>query len=486
MKFRSNVGDKQEQITLNLGLEKKIELNFDEGFISSDAGMLLFQNVDRRLELSKLASFCIRDNRLPWTVCHDVQKLFKQRVFGIAAGYEDGNDAAAIGKDAMHKLGLGLMPTSKNSGASQPTLSRFENSVDEVSLKALQELFVHIFLKTRKKAPKKLRLYMDTTEDIVHGYQQLSFYNGFYQNYCYTPLFVFADCGFPLAAVLRPGNASPSQMSVPTLERVIENIRLAWPKTKIEIACDAGFAVPELYEYCENERIIYYIAGIGHAGFQYHSEETVLKCKKEFEELGGRAYQLKKYAHPTDKDAIKTAWRQKEERIRFSSKEEGRMQEHFEDFLLIKKYCEFDYTAREWSRARRVIARCHYSLEGPDVRYVITNSRDKNLKRVYEERYCARAKCENWIKELKNYLKSDRTSCQEFKANQFRVLLHTFAYVLLWEVRRKAQMQHHTVQTVQLRLIKVAVTISELASKIKLRLPINYPWKKQFLEALQN
>jgi len=476
MKFKSNQTQVQDQITLNLGLEKKIQLNFDEGFISSDAGILLLQNADRRLELSKLASFCIRDKRLPWTVSHDVQKLLKQRIFGIAAGYEDCNDAVVIGKDAMHKLALGLLPTAKESGASQPTLSRFENSVDEVSLKALQDLFVHIFLKTRKKAPKKLRLYMDTTEDVVHGYQQLSFYNGFYQNYCYTPLFLFADCGFLLDAVLRPGNASPSESSVQALKRVVQNIKLAWPKTKIELACDAGFAVPELYEYCEEEKITYYIAGIGHAGFQYHSEETVSKCKREFEELGGRAYQLKKYAKPVDKTAMKAAWRKKEE---------GRMQEHFEDFLLIKKYCQFDYTAREWSRARRVIARCHYSLEGPDVRYVVTNSRDKNLRRVYEERYCPRAKCENWIKELKNYLKSDRTSCQEFKANQFRVLLHSFAYVLLWEIRRKAQMLHHTVQTIQLRLIKVAVTISELASKVKLRLPTNYPWKKQFLEALQ-
>lgn len=475
---------KQEQLTLDLGLEKEIELNFDAGFISSDAGVLLLANADRRLELSKLASFCIRDSRLPWAVRHDVRKLIKQRVFGIASGYEDCNDAAVIGQDAMHKLVLGLMPSSKVGGASQPTLSRWENSVDETSLDALQSLFVHVFVKTRKKAPAKLRLYMDTTEDVVHGYQQLSFFNGFYGNYCYTPLFVFSDCGFILGSYLRAGNASPAESSVQAIKRIVRDIRRAWPKTKIELACDAGFAVPELYEYCEQNGVTYFIAAAGHSGYAYHAEETVLKCKEEFETLGGIVHQLKKYATPADKEALKRAWRQKEERIRFANKEDGRMQEHFEDHLMVRKFSEFSYKAREWSKERRVIARCQYSLEGPDVRFVVTNCTSKNIKRLYEERYCARAKCENWIKELKNYLKSDRTSCQEFNANQFRVILHSFAYILLWEVRRKAQMKHHTVDTIRLRLIKVGVLVKELASKVKLSLPFAYPWKEQFLTAL--
>ena len=141
------------------------------------------------------------------------------------------------------------------------------------------------------------------------------------------------------------------------------------------------------------------------------------------------------------------------------------MQEHFEDDFAVRRYSEFTYHAREWSCERLVIARCEYTAEGPDVRYVLTNAKGNCAKRLYEERYCPRAKCENWIKELKNYLHCDRTSCQEFEANQFRLLLFTFAYVLLWEIRRKAQMRHSTVETIRLQLIKVGVLIKETAQK---------------------
>jgi hypothetical protein len=484
---KSNRGQEQEELRLNIGLGKEINAAFDGGCVSSDGGLLLLRKADEGLELTELAVLCVGDQRRPDMVTHTSRRIFQQRVYGIAAAYEDCNDVAQVGKDAMHQLALGYLPGSGNSLASQPTLSRWENSFDDASLAALQRLLPHTFVRTRKRPPKVLRLYMDTTHDEVHGYQQLSFYNGFYKTFCYTPLFIFADCGFPLAAILRAGNAGTAEGALRALRQVVSDIRLSWPQTRIELAADAGFAVPELFEYCEENRITYFICDGSHSGYKYHSEPLVRRCKADFEDLGGRRHELKKYAIPVDPKARKTAWCQKEERIRFSSKAEGRMQEHFEDLdLRVRRYCEFNYRSREWSRERRVIARCEYTAEGPDVRYVVTNALGSYPKRLYEQRYCPRAKCENWIKELKNYLHCDRTSCQEFEANQLRLLLHTFAYVLLWEIRRKAEMRHATVETVRLQLIKIGVLVKETTRKVLLHFASEHPWQKQFATAWLN
>lgn len=484
---KSNRVREQGQLRLDIGLGREIVAAFDGGSVSSDGGLLLLEKADRSLGLSELAAMCVGDTRRLDLVRHTNQRLFKQRVFGIAAGYEDCNDVARIGHDAMQRLAVGQLPSSGMKLASQPTLSRWENSFDSASLAALQRLLAHTFVRTRKRQPRVLRLYMDTTHGEVHGYQQLSFYNAFYQTYCYTPLFVFADCGFPLCALLRQGNASPAEGALRMLRQVVSDIRLSWPGTRIELAADAGFAVPALFEYCEANGITYFIADGSHAGYAYHSESLVRQCKALFEELGGRFHELKKYAIPVNPKARQLAWRQREERIRFSSKEEGRQQEHFEDTeLAVRRYCEFPYASREWSRPRRVIARCHYTAEGPEVRYVLTNATGSSPKRLYEDRYCPRAKCENWIKELKNYLHCDRTSCQEFNANQFRLLLHTFAYVLLWEVRRKAKMRHATVETIRLQLIKIGVRIRETSRKVWLHLASEHPWQTQFETAWLN
>jgi DDE family transposase len=473
-----------EQMLVDLGLGKEIVANFDGGKVCSDGGLLLAAKADRGLALTELAALCVGETRRADLVQHSMQNLFQQRIYAILAGHEDCNDAAHLRTDAMHKLAVGRLLSSTVALASQPTLSRWENSIDSTSVAALQRLLVHIFVRTRKKPPAVLRLYMDGTEDEVHGYQQMSFYNGYYETYCYTPLFIFADCGFPLCALLRQGNAGAAEGALRMLKQILNDIKLSWPNTRIELVADAGFSLPEIYEYCEKTGITYFIGDGSHAGYAYHSEGTVRECKALFEELGGPVQQLKKYAIPVDPKAKQRAWRQREERIRFSSKSEGRMQEHFEDEdLLIRRYCEFEYSSREWSHARRIIARCQYTAEGPDVRYIITNRIGGKAKDLYEKSYCPRAKCENWIKELKNYLKCDRTSCQEFDANQFRLLLHTFAYILLWEVRRKAGMRASTVQTVQLQLIKVGVLVKETAQKVWLHLASEHPRQKEFRTA---
>lgn len=474
---------KHEQMRLDLPVGKRVELDFDGGRVCSDGGLLLLRKADEMLELIKVAALCIGDKRRPDLVLHTVEDMLRQRVYGIAAGYEDCNDASRLQGDSMHLLAAGYLPDSGHRLGSQPTLSRFENSLDDAAIKAMHGLLVHTWIrkmKRKRKPPKRIRLAMDTTCDPAHGSQQLTFYNGFYETACYTPLFVFTDDGFPLGAELRAGNASPADGCVRMLKRIIAEIKLSFPCIQVELTADAGFAVPELYEFCEQNNIIYFIAAAGHAGFQYHSEELVVQCRNEFESLAGTALELKKYGEVADKKARKLKWKQHQERLRYSSKEEGRMQEQFENELRIRRFGEFKYTAREWMRERRVLMRVEFTLTGPNVRYVLTNATSGKPRELYENRYCRRCQCENWIKDLKNFLKCDRTSCQEYRANQFRLFMHVMAYILMWEIRDAARTPFTTVETIRIQFIKIGVLVKETAQKVALKMASHHPWRDEF------
>lgn len=472
----------QAQMSLDLGLGKKIEANFDGGSVCSDGGLLLLRKTDDRLGLSELAALCVRDRRRPDLVLHNNQDLFRQRIYAIAAGYEDCNDATHLREDALHKLAIGKLPTGRDL-ASQPTLSRFETNADSVSNAALQKLLVHLFVRSQKKAPKVVRLAMDTTCDEVYGYQQMSFFNGYYGTYCYAPLFIFTEDGFPLCALLRPGNPHPGEDALRMLKKVMAELKLAWPSVRFELTADAAFASPEIFQFCEQNGVTYFIAAIGHAGLAYHAEELVKKCKSEFDGFGFSSPELKKYLELVKPAERRRAWRQREERIRYSSKDQGRMQEHFQDDLHVRKYAEFQYQSREWTISRRFIFRCDYTEQGPDVRYVVTNARGGKPRQLYDEKYCQRSQCENWIKDLKTYLKCDRTSCQEFEANQFRLLLHTFAYILMWNVRKRAQLPPMTMATFQIQFLKIGTLVRETARNVSLHLASGCPRQEEFVRA---
>src|SRR5271155_928033 len=220
---KTNDNEIQGQMTLDLGLGKEIEAKFDGGLISSDGGLLLLRKADDKLRLLERVVPCLKDRRQAELVTHTFLQMLRQRVYAIAAGYEDCNDAQTLRFDPMHKLGVGRLPSDETHCASQPTLCRFENAADEVSCEALQKLLVHVFISMHKKPPSVVKLRMDVTDDEVHGYQQMSFWNGFYQSNCYLPLFVFDDSGFPLAAVLRPGNAAPAGQAIKTIKKLSKN-----------------------------------------------------------------------------------------------------------------------------------------------------------------------------------------------------------------------------------------------------------------------
>lgn len=481
---KRNRTQEQEQMTLDLGVGKIIEANFDGGRISTDGGLLLLRKADDMLELTETAALCLTESRREDALRHTNLNMLRQRVNGIAPLYVDCNDAQFLRHDDMQKLAVGRLPSGEPL-ASQPTLSRFENSVDEVSLKALQEVLVHAYVRMHKgKPPKSVRLQIDTTCDKTHGSQQLTFYNGFYETDCYVPLFVFTEDGFPLAALLRAGNAAPGDGALRMLKMVTKNLRMSFPGIEVEVAADAAFALPQMYDWCEDNNVTYYIAIKGNAGLDYHTKELVVLCKDLYDLdnpnpsgplVQGQLSEAERYAK----------WRRDEERKRFASKAEGRMQEIFEEEeRIIRVFHEFRYDAREWRYQRRIIARIQFSKGGSDVRYVVTNSTKGNSQAVYEK-YCLRARCENWIKDLKNYLSCDRTSCQEFNANQFRLLEHAFAYALLWVVKRAAGMEDATVETIRFRLLKIGVQVTENARKVSLRLASQHPCQDEFRRAWQ-
>jgi hypothetical protein len=472
----------QGQMSLDLGLGKEITANFDGGDVCSDGGLLLLRKADDRTELCEFAALAFPEKRRPDLVQHSIVDMLRQRVYAIAAGYEDCNDANSLSKDRMHLLAVGK-PLRDSRLASQPTLSRFEGTADATVNAYLQDLLVHQFIRSKKKPPKVVRLAMDTTCDEVFGFQQMSFWNGYYQAFCYAPLFIFSDCGFPVCALLRPGNPSPIDDALRMLKRIIPILRKKWPKVRIKLAADAAFASPEIFEFCERSDVTYYIAAAGHPGLTYHARPLVEKCKQEFDEFGYSSPDLKPHLVTVDPKQRQLQWRQSQERIRYSSKEEGRMQEHFEDDLQVRKYSEFKYQSKEWTKERRFVFRCHYTAEGPDVRYVVTNQAGGKARRIYDDEYCPRSQCENWIKDLKTYLKCDRTSCQEFEANQLRLFLHTFAYILIWSVRTAAKLRQMTVHTFQLRMLRIGVIVSETARQVRLLLASNHPAQAEFVEA---
>lgn len=459
----------EAQLRFSFGVGKPIVGNFDGGKISSDGGLHLLRLADDKLKLTEQASLCIAEKRRPDLVKHDSQALLRQRVYAMAAGYEDGNDAQVLRFDPMHKIAVNDA-VDVDELASQPTISRFENSIGEKELDFLQDLLVHLYVQQHKTPPRKIALDLDTTCDPVHGYQQLSFFNGFYGTYCYIPMFVFDESGFPLAALLRPGNSDVGGDAARVLRRILKIIRSAWPKVHVEFRADAAFCRREVYQVCEENNVTYYIGLKTNHALTCLAKDLVASAKKEFESLFGPAEQLDK-----------TAWRRKQEAIRFSTKDEGRMQEHFEEQRMVRKVGQLAWKGRGYTDDMRVICRVDYTDDGPEQRFVITNREKGNPRWIYENKYCRRGQCENWIKELKS-ISCDRLSCQEFNANQFRLLEHVFSYILLLSLRKQlpAGKNKMSVQQIQLKFLRIAALVRESARRILIQWSSTYPWKQDF------
>lgn len=397
--------------------------------ISSDGGLLLLERTAKRWGLVQRMAACLTDPRRGKSVRHTVEKMLMQRVLGICLGWEDCNDFDDLRSDPLYMVCLGSEP------APQPTLSRFENSVGHRELYKLSEEFVNVFIDRHKgRPPKRIVLDLDATDDPAHGQQEFEFYHGYYQTHCFLPLLVFAEAdGEPmelLAAVLRPGNAHAGRRSTAIVRRLVRRLRQAFPTTEIVVRADAGFALPEMYQACEDLGLLYAI-----------SLPKNLRLKDLSSDL---------------LDASRA--------IALDTGQKSRL------------FGELSYASASWPCERRVVVKAEVADKGDNPRFVVTNMQG-DPERIYNF-YVQRGDSENRIKELKLDLFSGRTSCHRFSANCFRLLLHGLAFVLLTLVREmlaSTELANKTMGQIRLKLFKVAAIVHVSTRRVLIRLPRGHP-----------
>ena len=434
-------------------LEKRpVLLAFDQAHGTSDGGAILLSAANRRFGdgLIESLSACLQDTRQPGKVDHQMAELMRQRVYGLACGYEDANDAARIGTDPMLKLLAGRDPLKGLDLASQPTLSRFENSVTPRSLytmgMTLAESVIARHGKRRNGHARLVTIDMDPTDAATYGAQQLSFFNTHYDNHCYLPMLGFVSFDdepdqYLCAAVLRPGNVGAVSGAVGVLRRLIQLVRSSFSKAQIRVRLDGGFASPALFDFLDAEAKVEYVVAM--------ASNAVLDRLSE--------------------EAMQVA------RLCSSLTDET---EHV--------YGETRYAAKSWKRERRVIFKAEVvKADGKEprdnARFVVTNMK-QGPRWLYEEVYCQRGDVENRIKELKA-LNVDRTSCTNFWANQLRVLMAATAYVLFEEIRLNAALTtlaRAQVWTLRERLLKLGARLVSSVRRIVVHLPESFPWRNDF------
>ena len=427
-------------------IDKPLVATFDQPHASSDGGAILLKAADARYGLIDGFARCLVDDRQPGKVRHTLTDLLTQRIFGLACGHPDANDADGLADDPIHKLLLGRDPVAGDPLASQPTISRFENQVGVQDLYRMgRELVTSVIERHRRRRHGRVRhitIDLDPTDDPTHGAQQLTFFNGHYDCWCYLPLLAFLTFDhepeqYLCAALLRPGNVPATAGAVGLLRRLLPRLRRAFPQARFLVRLDGGFATPVIFDFLDAEPSVDYVVAM--------AENAVLT----------------RYAASAMVEA------------RLQSEASGQT-EHV--------YTEARYAAKTWPHERRVVIKAEVvRLPGREprdnARFVITNLR-QTPRFVYERVYCARGDIENRIKELHDGLQLGRTSCCRFWPNQFRVLLTAAAYVLMQELRLRAARTtcaRAQVTWLRERLLKLGVHVVVSVRRIVLHLPIATP-----------
>jgi DDE family transposase len=425
---------------------KPLVAAFDTPHQSADGGAILLKAIDDALGLTARLAACLPEWRQAGKIEHDLPTLIRQRCFGLACGYPDANDAAALKADPIHRLLVGRDPITGPALASQPTLSRFENGVGPRDLYWLTQTLADVVIahhqaRLAHKRVKRITIDLDPTDDPTHGQQELAFFNGHYDTWCYLPVvgtltFRGERTQHLVTAILRPGNAAATRGVIGILRRLFRKLRLAFPSAQLRVRLDGGFATPAMFTFLEAEGVEYLVAMASNA-----------KLEKRIRRLLGKA--------------------------RMRAKATG------ESAAL---FGETRYAAKSWKRKRRVIMKAEVvRLAGRDPRdnprFVVTNL-PQSPRRVYEI-YRERGDVENRLKELHYGLGFDRTSCTAFWANAFRVLLTAAAYVLLQALRQRlaaTPAATYQVGTLRERLFKLGARVQVSARRIVLHLPSAFPW----------
>jgi len=413
-----------------------VEGHFDGGSMTSDAGVMLLGAADRKLGLIEAAARCIADPRSPLLTKHAVVDMLRQRVYGLALGWEDLNDHAALRQDVAIQTAVGVdAPV-----ASAPTLCRLEKWADRSTAGRLHQVLVEQFIASFKTAPTELVLDFDATDNPLYGQQEGRFFHGYYDSYCYLPLYVF--CGQQLlCAYLRPSRIDGARHAAAILKLLVKRLRQVWPQVRIVFRGDSGFCRQRIINYCERAGVHYIVGLARNPRLQQITEFLELAMKDEFAHSGTK------------------------------QREVG----------------EFLYAAETWATERRVITRLEYGEQGNNPRYVVTNLTGE-AQALYDDLYCQRGEAENRIKEAQVGLFATRTSCQHFQSNQLRMLLAALGYVLIERLRALAlkgtALATAQVDTLRIKLLKLAAVVTRNTRRIRLYLASNWPSADIFAHAM--
>jgi hypothetical protein len=413
---------------------KAVDLDFDGGLLSSDAGLRLLKDPDEQLGLTRALAAVLKDARDPRRVHFTLHDLLKQRVLQIAAGYEDANDANTLRHDPIFKLLLDRLPDTGPPLASQPTLARFENHVSRPALYRMARVLVEQFITSYARPPQLIVLDFDDPEDPVHGEQEQARYDGYYGGYCFLPLHLYEGLSGRLITTIFKAKRFTGTQMLSVVKRLVKRLRHAWPDTLLIFRGDSHFASPEVRQWIEAQAQLSYVTALtSNAVLQTLAREGGTQAKRAYERDGGK----------------------------------------------ITRFHSTRYQAGTWSRSRRVVIKVEVSDQGVNTRFVVTDMEEARTKGLYQHIYCGRGQAENEIKAHKRSRKSDRTAWHRFEANQFRVFLHSAAYVLLDTLRREvfktAPWACATMETIQLHVLKLGARVQELTDRIKISLPSSCP-----------
>jgi hypothetical protein len=417
---------------------KRVTADFTGGDVTSDAGVLVLKEIANRIGIIEQLTNAITDTRHQSYVRHEIKELLTQRIFQIACGYEDADDADDLRMDPGFKAACNKLP-SEHDLASQPTMSRFENALASRDVYRIAEVLIDQFITSYDTPPEAIILDIDDTNDTTHGAQQQSLFNAYYGEYCYMPLFIFeGTSGKLITSVLRPGKRPDGKETCALIKRIVQRIRTAWPNVGILIRGDANYSSACFYSWCERHNV-HYIVGIkANSQLKTRAQCTLNHARRRYETFG----------------------------------EKARIFKHIR------------YQASSWNKMRRIIIMAEVSDMGDNIRFIITSLESSRPSFLYKTAYCGRGRMENFIKEHKVALKSGRTSCHRFMANFFRLMLHSAAYVILYTLREKAlagtSFYNAQFDTIRLRLLKIGAEAREMKTKLHFVLPSSFPLKDVF------
>ena len=404
----------------------------------------MLREVDRKIALIDAINRAVKDPRDPDLTLHDQRTLLAQRILALAGGYEDLNDHQTLRDDTLLKVlterKLKKDQKEEDPLGSPPTLCRVENRISRKDLVRVARAFIEQFIGSFDRPPERLVLDFDATDDPVHGQQEKRFFHGYYDSYCFLPLYVF--CGEQLlVAYLRPSNIDASLHSRAILKLLVQRLREAWPKVRIVLRADSGFCRWKLMRWCDRHQVDYLLGLARNSVLETLGEPWMQQAREGFKAT------------------------QEKQRI----------------------FGEVSYAAETWDRPRRVIAKAEVTREGDNPRFVVT-SLAGDPQKLYDEVYCQRGEAENRIKEQQLGLFADRTSCHAFLANQFRVMLSAAAYVLMETLRRiglkGTALAHAQVGTIRLKLLKIGGLVVRSVRRVVVHLAGGYPWRTDLETAL--